>query len=379
MTGDRADLSTMFDRSFDLDTSASAARTPLVPCPSTEVVLLDDGRLLFVPVRGREQLQVDAPWGRAVHAVVVEGRPAPASFDAEQHEVLDATIRSLAASGVLIPASRVAAADVARYDRQVRWFAQEGADGPTVQRRLAAATVLMIGVGGFGAAMAEMLCRAGVGTLVLLDDDHVDEVNLPRQMLYDCSDVGSRKSAAAAQHLELLNPEAEIVPVFGTIESSTDVAKLVRKYRPQLVVCAADRPPIAVKGWIDDGAFALGVPVLHGGSRPPYAYVGPLLVPGVTSCYSCFLSSRTQPGAEALEAEVNVVRNLRPPTLPSSGWCDIGAASLACGQAVAQLTGLHEPAILGRELELDSRTLATEWMEPLQGHRVCSCEACIAA
>ncbi|MCW2972075.1 MAG: methylcrotonoyl-CoA carboxylase [Thermoleophilia bacterium] len=375
MTGDRADLPTFID-TFDLTATADAARTRLVPCPSTEVVLLDDGRLLFVPVRGREQLQVDAPWGRAVHDVVVNGSPVPSSYTSHECEVLDATIRSLAASGVLIPASRVAAADVARYDRQVRWFAQEGVDGPTAQRRLAAATVLMLGLGGFGASMAELLGRAGVGSLVLLDDDHVDEVNLPRQMLYDHGDVGVRKSLAAAQKLEQLNPFSEFVPVHGTIASGEDVARLVRRHRPDLVVCAADRPPIAIKGWIDEGAFALGVPVLHGGSRPPYAYVGPLLVPGVTSCYSCFLASRTQPGAEALEQEVNEVRNLRPPSLPAAGWCDVTAAALATAQAVAVLTGVHEPAVLGRELELDARTLGTEWMEPVQPQRHCTRANC---
>lgn len=351
----------------------------VAPCPSIETVLLDDGSLLLLPVRGGgEQLQAAAPWGRMVHEVVVTGRPVADVIPPEDRELFDATIGHLAAAGVLIPSSRMGALELGRYDRQIRWFAQEGLDGASAQQRMAAARVLVCGVGGFGAAMTELLARAGVGSLILVDGERVEEANLPRQLLYQDGDIGARKVFAAAAHVERIAPEVEVHPEHARLESAEDVTELVCRYAPDLVVCAADRPVMTIKEWMDDGAFAIGVPVLHGGSRPPYAFVGPFVVPGVTSCYGCFAVSRTALGAEALEAEVQVRRDADPPDFPSMGWGDVTAAALAAGQAVAWLSGAHAPTILDREWELDLRTLEASWAEPLpeRGGVVGRCPRC---
>lgn len=347
-----------------------------VPCPSVETVLMDDGTLLLLPVRGGEQVEVAAPFGRYVHDVVVAGRAVADCVPEADVALFESAIRSLAAKRLLVREACVAATDVGRYDRQVRWFAQEGTNGPRAQRRLAAATVLVIGVGGFGSAMAELLARAGIGQLVLTDPDRVEAGNLPRQLLYDEQVVGARKSHAAAARIEQIAPGVEVVATEDEIAGAGDVTRLVRRHRPSLVVCAADRPPIAIKGWVDEGAFAQGVPVLHGGSRAPLVYVGPLLVPGTTPCYECFLASRVAPGADELEAEVNLRRDAEPPIFPGVGWCDVASAAFATGQAVALLTGVHRPAILGRELEFDARSLAQDWMDPLPHHGTLRCDRC---
>lgn len=359
-------------------TTTSSDEVRHVPNPAVETVLMDDGTLLMLPVRGGEQLQVAAPFGRYVHDVVVTGHAVADTVPEVDRETFHAAIRSLAAQQMLVPESRVAATDVGRYDRQVRWFAQEGANGPRAQRRLAASTVLVIGVGGFGSAVAELLARAGVGRLVLTDPDRVEAGNLPRQMLYDESMIGSRKSHAAAMRIEQIVSDVEIVSTEDDIACGADVARLVRRHRPSLVVCAADRPPIAIKGWVDEGAFAQGVPVLHGGSRPPLVYVGPLLVPGTTSCYECFLASRVALGADELEAEVNQLRDANPPSFPGVGWCDVAAASFATGQAIALLTGVHVPGILGREVEFDARSLEQAWMDPIADRGDVRCDRCSA-
>lgn len=347
-----------------------------VPCPSTETVLLDDGTLLLLPVRGREQLQVDAPWGRMVHDVVVRGRPVTECVEPDERYVFDATMAHLEDAGMLLQPQRVASPELERHGRQVQWFAQEGLDGPAAQRRIAESTVLVLGVGGFGAAVAELLARAGIGRLVLVDFDRVEESNLPRQLLYGDDDVGVRKAFAAVRRIEEIAAGTEAVPVEEEITCGRDVARLVTEHAPDLFIGGADRPPYAIKRWIDEGAFAEGIPVLHGGSRPPFAYVGPLIVPGVTPCYECFLASRTEPGAEELERVVNELRDAAPPDFPAVGWCDVTAATLATAQAVAVLTGVHEPAVIGREFELDVRSLVTDWMDQLPSQGDIRCERC---
>jgi molybdopterin synthase catalytic subunit len=92
-----------------------------------------------------------------------------------------------------------------RYSRQVlQW-------GDDNQRRLAAATILVAGVGGLGTTVCQLLARAGVGQLILVDDGVVDWPDLHRQTLYDEEDVGRRKVAVAQEKLTRINSGVEVV------------------------------------------------------------------------------------------------------------------------------------------------------------------------
>jgi molybdopterin/thiamine biosynthesis adenylyltransferase len=95
---------------------------------------------------------------------------------------------------------------MSRYDRQVI-LPEIGAEG---QERLRRSTVAVVGLGGLGSVAVELLCRAGVGNLILVDHDVVELSNLPRQSLYEEKDVGTPKAAAAADHLKKINNEVKI-------------------------------------------------------------------------------------------------------------------------------------------------------------------------
>jgi adenylyltransferase/sulfurtransferase len=92
---------------------------------------------------------------------------------------------------------------VTRYSRQTI-LPQIGREG---QEKLQGATIVIAGVGALGSSMAEMLARAGVGTLRLVDRDYLEMHNLQRQSLYTEADVesGLPKAAAAARHLREIN------------------------------------------------------------------------------------------------------------------------------------------------------------------------------
>jgi molybdopterin synthase catalytic subunit len=92
-----------------------------------------------------------------------------------------------------------------RYSRQLlQW-------GDDNQRRLAAATVLVAGVGGLGTTVSQLLARAGVGRLILVDDGVVDWPDLHRQTLYEEGDVGQKKGLVARQKLTRINAGVEVV------------------------------------------------------------------------------------------------------------------------------------------------------------------------
>lgn len=93
-----------------------------------------------------------------------------------------------------------------RYNRQIRLH-EIGAEG---QARLFAARVLVVGAGGLGCPVLQYLAAAGIGTIGIIDCDHVDISNLQRQILFCSKDVGTSKALTARERLLALNPAISI-------------------------------------------------------------------------------------------------------------------------------------------------------------------------
>jgi molybdopterin/thiamine biosynthesis adenylyltransferase/rhodanese-related sulfurtransferase len=120
-----------------------------------------------------------------------------------------------------------------RYSRQTI-LPQVGEAG---QASLGDACVLVVGAGGLGSAVLQYLCAAGVGALVIVDPDRVEESNLHRQPIYRMGDVGRPKAQAAREALLNLNPQVRIEAVCERL-TPANVAHLVAA--ASLVVDAAD-------------------------------------------------------------------------------------------------------------------------------------------
>ena len=88
-------------------------------------------------------------------------------------------------------------------------------------KRLAAAKVAVVGLGGVGGQAAEAIARSFVGTLVLVDGDRVNVSNVNRQILSTAKNVGREKALVAADRAREINPEAQVtaLPVFVTAEN----------------------------------------------------------------------------------------------------------------------------------------------------------------
>jgi sulfur-carrier protein adenylyltransferase/sulfurtransferase len=120
-----------------------------------------------------------------------------------------------------------------RYARQTV-LPEIGHEG---QRRLSEAQVLVIGAGGLGCAVLQYLVAAGVGELIVLDPDQVEESNLHRQPLYRMQDVGNSKAQAAQATLTALNPQVRIEPHVERLTAATAAAWV---QRANLVIDCAD-------------------------------------------------------------------------------------------------------------------------------------------
>lgn len=105
--------------------------------------------------------------------------------------------------------------------------------------RLAASTVAVVGVGGVGGFAAEMLVRAGVGHIVILDSDKVSDTNRNRQLLALTSTVGRSKCQVLRERLLDINPELEISVIEDYLKED-NVAALLGAYRLDCLIDAID-------------------------------------------------------------------------------------------------------------------------------------------
>jgi adenylyltransferase/sulfurtransferase len=142
-----------------------------------------------------------------------------------------------------------------RYARQMV-LAEVGAEG---QKKLGAARVLIVGVGGLGAPAALYLAAAGVGSIGLIDADQVDVSNLQRQIIYDSADQGRDKVTRAATRLQALNPDVH-VGAYPTRLTAANAIEIAAPY--DIILDGSDN--FSTKFLLNDLAYKLGKPLVYG-------------------------------------------------------------------------------------------------------------------
>jgi molybdopterin/thiamine biosynthesis adenylyltransferase/rhodanese-related sulfurtransferase len=223
-----------------------------------------------------------------------------------------------------------------RYSRHLR-LPQVGLEG---QRKLAAARVLLVGAGGLGSPAAFYLAAAGVGRLVLADDDVVDRSNLQRQILHTEARIGVPKVESARAALGALNPRVGI-EAHRVRVTADNVESLVRDV--DVVVDGADN--FAARYLLSDACVQLGKPLVYGAV---HRFEGQVSVfdagreRGRAPCYRCLFPEPPAPEDAPNCAEAGVLG-----VLPGI----IGL--LQATEAIKLLLGLGEP-LAGRLLHFDA-------------------------
>ena len=135
-----------------------------------------------------------------------------------------------------------------------RFSRSEALLGAAAMERLAAANVLIVGVGGVGSWCAEALVRTGVGKMTLMDDDRVAASNVNRQCPATARTVGQVKVEAMAARLREINPDCEITAKCERFERFDGLGQF------NVIIDAIDS--VACKAELILGATAAGLPLV---------------------------------------------------------------------------------------------------------------------
>ncbi|RED11806.1 putative adenylyltransferase/sulfurtransferase MoeZ [Pontivivens insulae] len=243
-------------------------------------------------------------------------------------------------------------------ERYARHIVLREVGGPG-QAQLKAARVLIVGVGGLGAPAAMYLAAAGIGTLGLIDDDHVSLSNLQRQIIHDTQAVGTPKVESAARHIARLNPHVaveghdvqldgtsagEIIDGYDLVLDGTD--NFATRYLVNRTCVAAGRPLISAAMTQWEGQLSLYDPARGG------------------PCYECVFPEAPEAGLAPSCAEAGVI-----------GALGGVMGSMMAMEAVKHLTGAGAPLrgrlLLHDALYAEHRTITIE--------RRTDCPACHGA
>jgi adenylyltransferase/sulfurtransferase len=175
-----------------------------------------------------------------------------------------------------------------RYSRQIL-FQGIGASG---QERIRSTSVLVVGAGALGSIAAEVLVRAGVARLRLVDRDYVDESNLQRQSLYDERDLaeGLPKAVAAQRKLREINGEVEIEARVEDLHAG-NVLGLLEGI--DLVLDGTDN--FETRYLLNDASIRTGTPWIYAACVGSYG-MSFVVRPGATACLRCLLEDEPPPG-----------------------------------------------------------------------------------
>ena len=239
--------------------------------------------------------------------------------------------------------------DFMRYSRQILLgdIAIEG------QQKLLASRVLIVGLGGLGSPAALYLAGAGIGTLVLADDDEVHLSNLQRQILFTTDDIARPKSLVTKQRLARLNPDIELLALQQRL---TGDALRHAVERADVVLDCTDN--MATRQEINAACVALDTPLI---TASAVGFGGQLMVltpPWEQGCYRCLWPDDEEPE-----------RNCRTAGIVGPVVGVMG--TLQALEAIKLLSGMDIP---GGELRLfDAKT--SQWRS-LALHRASGCPVC---
>ncbi len=161
--------------------------------------------------------------------------------------------------------------------RLISWWRQE---------RLQAARILVVGAGALGNEVVKNLTLLGVGTIYLVDFDHVESSNLSRSIFFRESDAGKPKATAMATRARELNPDVQVIPIDGDV--ILDVGLGLFALVDLVIGCLDNRE---ARLWVNRQCWKIGKPWIDAGIQEIQGVVK-IFIPPDSACYECAMTAR---------------------------------------------------------------------------------------
>ncbi|VFP80820.1 HesA/MoeB/ThiF family protein [Candidatus Erwinia haradaeae] len=157
------------------------------------------------------------------------------------------------------------------------------------QQNLQSATVLLCGLGGLGSPAALYLAAAGVGTLILADDDCLNITNLQRQILYTTNDIGQLKTETAKRHLKKLNVHVRYISSPHRLEG---VCLEKHVLDADIILDCSDN--IITRHNINAACIQYNKPLISASAVGFYGQIFLIEPPWKHGCYACLFPSKNE-------------------------------------------------------------------------------------
>ena len=218
-------------------------------------------------------------------------------------------------------------------DLSERYIRNEKMLSAEENRKLRSFNIAVIGCGGLGGNIVEMLARLGIGRLTLIDGDVFEPSNLNRQLLSTPENMGQPKAKEAEKRVRLINPDVQVVSKQTRLEEH-NAEELLRGHN--LIIDALDNIPTRLM--IEGTAADLHIPVVFGAIAGWYAHIGSIL-PGDRLLEKLYSDSEREKGSETY--------------LGNPSFTPALAASLQVAEAVKILLG-REGVLQNKLLMIDT-------------------------
>jgi len=260
-----------------------------------------------------------------------------------------------------------------RYSRQIL-FAEIGEQG---QERLRASSAVVVGCGALGTALANLLVRAGLGHLRIIDRDFVEESNLQRQTLFEESDARDAlpKAVAAERRLAAINSDVKVEGIVADLDAK-NAEDLLGGF--PLLLDGTDN--FEARLLVNDYAVKQGISWVYAAVVASYG-VTMAIRPGQTPCLACLAESDEVVDGNHAPGEGGQ-NGPGPFAAPGAqATCDtVGVLGAAAGVIASIEASLALKLLLGKMQALDDRLLSFDvWTGRSQAIRVArrpNCRAC---
>jgi adenylyltransferase/sulfurtransferase len=244
-----------------------------------------------------------------------------------------------------------------RYSRQILF----SGIGEVGQEKLLAASAVLVGCGALGTVTANLMVRAGLGRLAIIDRDFVEESNLQRQTLFEEADAREAipKAIAAERRLRAINSSVQVEGIVADV-TPDNALDLLAGF--PLMLDGTDN--FETRLLLNDAAISLGVPWIYAAAVGSYG-VTMTIRPGETACLACLAESEGNHSA-----------------LGAEDTCDtVGVLNAAAGVIASMEAAEAMKLLAGRPEALNDKLVSCDvWSGKFQSIRVArnpNCRACV--